>query len=248
MNQNKTLIFIPTYNEKTNVKIIYDKLNDLKLEFELLFLDDDSPDGTGLILDEISKSDNKVKIIHRKTSERGIGSAHMDGINYAYDKNYNYLITMDCDLSHSPEYIYDFIKLKQNYDLVIGTRFINKESIISWNLYRKILTYLGHLASRLFLGLKHDSTGAFRLYNLNNIDRNFVNLINFKRYSFFFESLFILNYNKYKIGEIPINLPSRVYGQSKQTFKDVFIGVKNLFLIFLNRIFNKDKYRIKKNK
>ena len=243
MKVNKTLIFIPTLNEKKNVKIIYEKIKLLKINIDYLFIDDDSSDGTLQVLKELSLMDNRLSFIHR-TKNKGIGSAHVEGIKFAYENSYEMLITMDCDLSHSPEDILKFINSSKKGDVIIGTRFKNKTSIEDWNYYRKSLTRLGNFATLIFLGLNFDTTGAFRLYNLRKIDHNFLNLITFDRYSFFFESLYILNLNKYKIVEIPINLPSRVYGESKQTFKDIFIGFKNLLLIFYRRLFNKKKYII----
>ena len=109
--------------------------------------------------------------------------------------------------------IIKFISASKKGDIIIGTRFKNKKSIEDWNFYRKCLTRLGNFATLFFLGLNFDTTGAFRLYNLRNINHNFLNLITFNRYSFFFESLYILNLNKYKIIEIPINLPSRVFSK-----------------------------------
>lgn len=245
MKHLNILIFIPTFNEKNNVKLIYDKIRSLIKDIDLLFIDDASPDGTGKILDDISTKDQKVKVIHRDSSKKGIGSAHIEGINYGYLNSYDYIITMDCDLSHSPEFIIKFIEKRNSADVVVGTRFQNNNSIKDWNLYRKLLTKLGHLASIIFLGLSYDTTGAFRLYNLNKIDKSFLNLINYKRYSFFFESLYILSYNNYRIIEIPITLPSRVYGESKQKFSDVFLGIRNLFSIFISRIIFRKKYKIK---
>lgn len=243
MKINKILVFIPTLNEEKNVKIIYEKIKLLKINVDILFIDDNSSDGTLEILKKLSKIDNNLTFIHRKKN-KGIGSAHVEGIKFAYKNSYEIIITMDCDLSHSPEDILKFINASKEGDIIIGTRFKNKTSIEDWNLYRKSLTRLGNFATLFFLGLKYDTTGAFRLYNLRKINYNFLNLITFNRYSFFFESLFILNLNKYKIIEIPINLPSRVYGESKQTFKDIFIGFNNLLLIFYRRFFNKKKYII----
>ena len=116
--------------------------------------------------------------------------------------------------------------------------------LMSWNIYRKLLTNLARFATLVLLGIKFDATGAFRLYNLNTINKKFIKLITFTRYSFFFESLFILNLNKYRIIEIPIDLPSRVYGSSKQKYNDIFLGIKNLLIIFLIRIFNRKHYKI----
>ena len=245
MNNKKILIFIPTYNEKDNVEVIIRLIRKKYHHLDLLFIDDNSPDGTGNILQKISDQHSNIFVIHRKNHIKGIGSAHVDGINYAYNNNYDFILTMDCDLSHSPEYFDDFFKKALNADLVIGTRFQLDNSIKNWNLYRKLLTKLGHFASKIFLGLSFDTTGAFRLYNLKTIDQKFLSLVNFYRYSFFFESLFIISKNNYKIVEIPITLPSRVYGNSKQRYFDVIIGIKNLLLIFYARIFNKNKYIIK---
>ena len=245
MNNSKILIFIPTYNEKDNVDVIIKLIRKKYSHLDLLFIDDNSPDGTGDILQKISNKNSNIFVIHRKNHIKGIGSAHIDGIKYAYNNNYDFILTMDCDLSHSPDYFEDFFKNATNADLVIGTRFQLTNSIENWNLYRKSLTNLGHIASKIFLGLPFDTTGAFRLYNLQTIDKKFLDLINFYRYSFFFESLFIISKNKYKIVEIPITLPSRVYGNSKQRFSDIAVGIKNLLSICYSRFFNKKKYIIK---
>lgn len=243
--QNKNiLIFIPTYNEKDNVRVIVDLINNNHSYLDILFLDDNSPDGTGEILDIISQEKNNISVIHRKGQKKGIGSAHVEGIKFAYHKGYDYILTMDCDLSHSPEYFDSFFDKSESADLIVGTRFELNDSIKNWNLYRKLLTNLGHFASKFFLGLTYDTTGAFRLYNLNTLDKKFLDLITFHRYSFFFESLFIIHNNNYRIIEIPISLPSRVYGSSKQKFSDIFFGIKNLLSIFYSRLFNKNKYNI----
>ena len=238
------LIIIPVLNEERNISPILSKINKLRnIKKDILFIDDNSSDNTR---SEISIFKQKYKNIFllKRSFKKGIGSAHVEGIKFAYKNSYEMLITMDCDLSHSPEDILKFINASKKGDIIIGTRFKSKKSIEDWNFYRKSLTRLGNFATLFFLGLNFDTTGAFRLYNLRKINHNFLNLITFNRYSFFFESLYILNLNKYKIIEIPINLPSRVYGESKQTFKDIFIGFKNLLLIFYRRLFNKKKYII----
>ena len=109
MNKNKFLIFIPTYNEADNVESIFQQLTKLDLPADILFLDDNSPDGTGKIIDKMVDNNKNVFVIHR-SAKSGIGSAHQRGIRWAYSKDYEVLITMDCDFTHSPEYITDFIK------------------------------------------------------------------------------------------------------------------------------------------
>ena len=161
---NNILIFIPTYNERNNIDEIFNKILNLNLKTDILFIDDNSPDGTGKYLNELAKNNSFLKVLHRER-KLGIGSAHKMGINYAYDQNYNYLITLDCDMTHKPKYIIDFIDRSKECDIVIGTRHIDKSSLETWSFSRKMLTKLGHLATRFFLDMSYDATGGFRLYN-----------------------------------------------------------------------------------
>lgn len=238
---NKTLIFIPTYNEAENVEQIFLEIKSLKIFADILFIDDNSPDGTGEIIDKISIQNKNVFTLHR-LGKQGIGSAHKDGIKWAYENHYEILITMDCDFTHSPEYILDFIKYSPSYDIVIGSRYMEKGSLESWNLFRKTLTHLGHFLTTTFLEMPYDSSGAFRLYNLNQIPKEVFDLIKSNSYSFFFESLFILNINKYTIHEFPIILPSRTYGHSKMSYRDAFKSLRYLMKIYRHKILNKQKF------
>ncbi len=244
MSENKTLIFIPTYNEAENVERIFQQVSALRLDADILFLDDNSPDGTGKILDTIVFNNKQVHVIHR-TGKLGIGSAHKVGIKYAYDKSYQVLITMDCDFTHSPEYIFDFIKNSHETDIVIGSRYMKKDSLATWNLFRKSLTHLGHFLTVSLLDMPYDASGAFRLYNLSKISYDAFSLVRSDGYSFFFESLFILNFNKKKIVEIPIELPSRTYGTSKMTWKDAWKSLEFLLSLYIRKLFYKNTFTTK---
>lgn len=242
--KDKTLIFIPTYNEAENVSNILLQIHALGLDTDILFLDDNSPDGTGKIIDKIVANNKYVSVIHR-SGKLGIGSAHKDGIQYAYKNKYEVLITMDCDLTHSPEYILDFVKNKGYADIVVGSRYLNKDSLASWNLFRKSLTKLGHFLTVNLLNMPYDASGAFRLYNLKNINENIFSLILSNGYSFFFESLFILHINKKSIFEIPIELPSRTYGTSKMTWNDARKSLQFLVNLYARKTFHKKSLLIK---
>jgi len=243
---NKILVFIPTFNEKENAAILCKQLLDLSIAFDILFLDDNSPDGTGQIIDQLCQEFENISVIHR-AEKKGIGSAHMDGIKWAYDHNYDVLITMDCDFTHPPEYIPDFIKKAKDCDIVIGSRYLQKDSLKEWNVYRKILTNLAHFLTKTMLQMDYDATGAFRLYQLRNIPQSIFKKINSMSYSFFFESLYILFMNNYKIIEIPINLPARAYGHSKMQFKDAFRSLYLLFKTFFRKIFFRSSILEKNN-
>jgi dolichol-phosphate mannosyltransferase len=235
------LIFLPTYNEVDNVECLVLQLEDMELHFDLLFIDDSSPDGTGELLDSMTKTRTNLYVIHRP-NKKGIGSAHFDGITWAYRHGYQILVTMDSDFSHKPSYILDLLKYCNSADLVVGSRFLLEKSLEEWNFIRKLLTRLGHLFTRVFLRMPYDSTGAFRLYRLDRISEILFSKVSSKGYSFFFESLFILNLNKYKIKEIPIDLPARTYGESKMTFMDAAKSFFVLWRISLRIAFNPGYY------
>lgn len=239
----QTLVFVPTYNERENVEKLIEDIQSLNLDCIMLFMDDNSPDGTGRILDELSLKHGNLKVLHRP-GKLGIGSAHREGILWAYNNEFKTCITMDCDFTHPPEYIPELIKMSDSSDIVITSRYLQKGSLSDWNLFRKTLTLLGHFLTHRLLKMKYDATGAFRLYRLDRVPKHFINMVSSNGYSFFFESLFILDFNKYRIKEIPIVLPSRTYGHSKMRFSDAFGSLKFLFIIFLNTLFNKEKFEI----
>jgi len=232
------LILIPTYNESDNVQRIYFQIRHLYNDFHILFIDDNSPDGTGKIIDQLIRSDAKIHVLHRK-SKLGIGSAHLQGIKWAYQHHFKNLLTMDCDFSHSPKYIKKFLYYSKIYDVVIGSRYLKHNSLADWNWYRKALTYLGHLFTKYLLQIPYDASGAYRFYKLNKINKKCFNLITAKNYSFFFESLLVFKLNKYSIKEFPIVLPSRTHGYSKMTLIDAAMSLKRLikdfFIILRNR-------------
>lgn len=240
----KLLIFIPTYNESENVRPLYERLKRLPLEADILFIDDNSPDGTGKIIDGIASTNGSVSALHRKGKE-GIGSAHQAGVDYAYDNGYDTLVTMDCDFTHDPDDIPRFISGSEDSDIVVGSRYMRKDSLTGWKFHRKVLTNLGHFLTRHLLGMPFDATGAFRLYRLDRINREIFRRVKSKGYSFFFESLFALMANGLRIKEIPITLPPRTYGHSKMSFGDIRQSVVRLFELYFDFTVNKQLYVVK---
>jgi dolichol-phosphate mannosyltransferase len=240
VNKNRLLILIPCYNEKENAPKIHKRITALRLKADILFVDDNSPDGTGKILDKIAKSHPHTFVLHRP-GKQGIGSAHKAGINWAYQKNYKGLITMDCDFTHPPEKISLILENSRDYDVVVTSRYLRKKSLEGWNVLRKALTLFGHLLTRLLLKMPYDATNAFRFYNLEKIPQGLFSLVDSDGYSFFFESLHVLNLNKFRIKEIPINLPPRTYGSSKMRISDALQSLQTLFVVYFNTL-RKNKY------
>jgi dolichol-phosphate mannosyltransferase len=216
---SQTLIFVPTYNERENVREMFTQLVALGLECSFLFLDDHSPDGTGEVLDELARTHKNLHVIHRP-GKLGIGSAHLDGILWAYDHGYARLITMDCDFTHSPADIPRLLEHASRYDVVVGSRYLEKNSLPGWNAFRRILTSFGHFLTSRFLGIQYDATGALRVYNLAAIPRALFTRVSSRGYAFFFESLFLIVRNGFSVGEIPIVLPARTYGHSKMSVRE----------------------------
>jgi len=229
-----SLIVIPTYNEVDNVEQLAREICAQPIKVDLLFIDDNSPDGTGQILDRLSKSNSRIQVLHRG-EKSGIGSAHLAGIQWAYESGYRCLITMDSDFSHSPDLISRFLEQAQTSDVTVGSRFKCTNSLIEWNVFRKVLTHLGHYLTKKLLGMPYDATGGFRAYRLDSIPREIFSEIQSKGYSFFYESLYVLSQRGVTIKEIPIRLPSRTYGHSKMRLMDIVHGLVFLVLFTLRR-------------
>jgi dolichol-phosphate mannosyltransferase len=224
----KTLIFIPTYNELQNAPALCAEIHQLGLDADVLFLDDNSPDGTGAALDALKTKFPRL-VVHHRPGKMGIGSAHFDGINWAYDQGYELVVSLDCDFTHSPSDIPAMITAAQEADVAVGSRWLCSESLPGWNIFRRAMTNLGHLLTRQVLGLPYDASGAFRAYRLDHIPREIFSLIKSREYSFFFESLFILSKAGLTIKEVPIVLPARTYGSSKMTTAAAYRSARYVF-------------------
>lgn len=235
------LTVIPTYNERENVEALYAQIKKLGLGNDYLFVEDDSPDGTALIIERLAKQDPSIHMIQRQ-GKLGIGSAHLEGIRWAYAHGYRSIVTMDCDFTHQPEDIRTFLDQGQTEDIVVGSRYLDPKSLADWNLFRKCLTIAGHFLTKHLLKMPYDATGAFRYYHLDKIPEGLFGLVRSKGYSFFFESLYILRVNGCSIKEISIRLPARTYGHSKMTVKDAFDSVRLLMKTFFQTCFNKKAY------
>ncbi len=243
MNDKKILVMIPTYNEKDNVKKMCHEIFMTGIVAEVLFVDDNSPDGTGDILDELARNTPRIHVIHRP-GKLGIGSAHQDGIAWAYSLGYSHLVTMDCDFTHDPGKIKDFLEVACEYDVVIGSRHMLKDSLNGWNLWRKCITMTGHLLTSVLLQIPYDATGAFRLYRLDRIPPEIFGRITSRDYSFFFESLTIMDQNRFRIKEIPIALPPRTCGHSKLRFCDMVKWLIFMLGMAWNIRFNRQRYLV----
>lgn len=225
------LLIIPTLNERKNILNLFNKLKKLRYKINILFVDDNSIDGTREEILKISKKHKNVSYIFRP-KKMGIGSAHKVALKYAYKKKYNTILTMDADGTHDPKYIKYLLKFSQKFHLISTNRFINKNSLIEWPIQRRFLTKARYYLINILLDMSYDSSGAFRCYNAKKIKLKDILEAKNNGYSFFWESLYLLNKKKYTIKEIPIFLPYRKVGSSKMTFRDIFGSLLYLFKYF----------------
>jgi dolichol-phosphate mannosyltransferase len=235
----ETLIFVPTYNERENAPLMAAELLRLSLDADVLFIDDNSTDGTGTLLEEIAAKEPRLTVLHR-SGKLGIGSAHLAGIDYAYANGYRWLVTLDCDFTHSPSDIPRLLAVRDTAPVVVGSRHIRSGSLPGWSAYRRFMTKLGHFMTKQVLGLPYDASGAFRVYDLTRIPHGLFKRVRALSYHFFFESLFVLHRNGVAVREVDIVLPARTYGHSKMSLRDVVrsavrilsLGVQSRFSSF----------------
>lgn len=232
---SKILIIIPVYNEQGNIKpIIKGIFHHFKKRKVILFINDNSEDKTQLEIRKYQKKYKNIFLENRK-SKLGIGSAHKFGFKWALKRKYKKIVTMDCDGTHNPKYINQMINLliKKNFDIISTNRFLNKDSLKNWSSWRKFLTKLRHIVIKNLFNTKYDSSGAFRCYNFNSVKLKDLLLAKNNSYSFFWQSIIILNRKNYKIHEIGINLPARSIGSSKMKLKDILSALLSIFLFYL---------------
>ncbi len=237
------LIFVPTFNERENAARMFEELGALPIKADLLFLDDNSPDGTGEILDELARENPRLTVIHRG-GKLGIGSAHQQGIAAAYERGYDTLITLDCDFTHSPADVLRLLQHSAGAAVTLGSRYAHPRGLAGWNPLRKLLTRFGHFLTRRLLGMRFDATGALRVYDLRRIPRSLFELTTASGYAFFFESLFILTFNGMSVTELPIVLPPRTYGHSKMSFREAMRSGIQVFTLFMARISAPARFRV----
>ena len=233
----KILILLPTLNEVHHIFRLYKNILALKLNFDFLFIDDGSTDGTWQIIKKIKKNKKKKVFTIRRQNRKGLGKAHEDGLLWAYKKKYIYFITMDSDFAHDPKYIPQLIKKIRNADVAVGSRYLRKNSTPNWPLFRQFLSQGARLTTSILFRHKFDSTNAFRCYNLKKINKNFISYCKSNDYDFFFTSLAILNLKKYKIVELPMTIKARVKGNSKFYFKYICKSIYMMFDLFFKIIF-----------
>lgn len=229
MNSDK-LVIIPTYNEKENIEKIIKAIFSLEETFDILIIDDGSPDGTAAIVKGLQPQFSDSLLLMEREGKQGLGSAYIAGFKYSIEKGYNYTFEMDADFSHNPA---DLIKLysacKTEADLAIGSRYCNGVSVINWPIGRVVMSYFASSYVRAVLGIKiYDTTAGFKCYRRDLLQAIDLEKVKMRGYGFQIEMKYTSHKLGYKIKEVPIIFIDRTEGTSKMSsgiFGEAFWGV-----------------------
>ena len=231
---SKTLIFTATYNEKENIKKLLDDLNHLKIDIDILIVDDNSPDKTWEILQELEKNSHNLKVIVRK-DKSGLDTAHKLAFEYAKNNSYEKFISMDADLSHDPNEIPKMINILNKSSFVIGSRYAEGGKC-EMSGHRLILSIIGNKFIKKILKINcNEFTTSYRGFNLLKLKDFDLNEVKSKGYSFFMETIYRLNKHGVIINEIPIHFRNRSHGSSKIPGIEIFRTLKNLFILYFEK-------------
>ena len=213
----KAFVVIPTYNEKENVRSLTSAVLAQHADLQILFVDDNSPDGTGAVIDELVAVNDRVHVLHR-SGKLGLGSAYREGFKVSLAMGAEYLLEMDADFSHDPGTLPLFLSAIKESDLVIGSRYLNGVSVVNWPIRRLILSYFASAYTRLVTGLQlRDCTSGFKCFRRSTIEAIDLTSVTSDGYSFQIEMNYRCMEKGFRITEIPIIFIDRHAGSSKMS-------------------------------
>jgi dolichol-phosphate mannosyltransferase len=227
---NNSIVIIPTYNEKENIEKIIKKVFSLEKEFDILIIEDNSPDGTANIVKELQKEFPQLHMVERK-GKLGLGTAYITGFKWSINHGYDYIFEMDADFSHNPD---DLIKLykacaEDGNDLAIGSRYVSGVNVVNWPMGRVLMSYFASKYVKIVTGMNvNDATAGFICYTRKVLEKIDLDNIRFKGYAFQIEMKFTTWKLGFKIKEVPIIFTDRTEGTSKMSggiFNEAFWGV-----------------------
>jgi dolichol-phosphate mannosyltransferase len=244
MNSKRALIVIPTYNEKDTIPLITGKifacdLSKFVSELHILVVDDNSPDGTGQVVKRMQASDPRIHLLER-AEKQGLGKAYVAGFRFALEKNYDYVLEMDADLSHDPVYLKDFFEKIQDHDLVVGSRYVKGVNVINWPLSRLLISYYGNMYARIVTGIPvRDATSGFKCFRAEVLRKIDLARVSASGYSFQIE----MNYRAWKLGfklcETSIIFYDRTIGSSKMSANIVKEGLLLVWKLKIKHFFGR---------
>ena len=230
-----SVVIIPTYNEKENIENIIRKVFSLEKEFDILIVEDNSPDGTADIVKRLMQEFPERLFIKERKGKLGLGTAYLDGFRWALERSYEYVFEMDADFSHNPD---DLIRLHEacasgKGDVAVGSRYVDgKISVVNWPIKRLLMSYYASKYVRIVTGMRvFDATAGFVCYTRRVLEKMKFDKVKFVGYAFQIEMKYTATKLGFKIAEVPIIFTDRVLGVSKMSmkiFKEAFFGVFSL--------------------
>jgi dolichol-phosphate mannosyltransferase len=218
----KALVITPTYNEAVNIPQLVPKVLRQSTDIEILIIDDNSPDGTAAIVKNLQRTNPRVHLIERPR-KMGLGTAYVAGFKYAIEQKFDYVFEMDADFSHNPKELLNFLLKVQDYDLVIGSRYIKGVSVVYWPFRRLLLSYFANLYTRIITGLPiKDATSGFKCYRRAVLESINLTEIRSNGYAFQIEMNFKAWKKGFQLFEIPIIFVDRDKGESKMSKNIVY--------------------------
>ena len=211
----RALVVIPTYNERVNLPLIVPQILQQDARFEVLVVDDNSPDGTGRLADEMAAAEPRIHVLHRP-GKAGLGKAYIAGFKWALERGYDLIFEMDADFSHHPRYLPALLAGMRRYDVMIGSRYVKGGGTVNWPLSRRLISGCLSLLVRMLMRVPaRDSSGAYRCYRVSKLRQAHLERVRSRGYSFQQEVLYRCRKAGCKIGETPIIFENRRAGASK---------------------------------
>lgn len=235
------LVIIPTFNEKENIEKIIDVVISLQLNYHILVIDDNSPDGTADIIKSLMPKYPGQLFLEQRTGKLGLGTAYIYGFKWAIEKGYHFIFEMDADFSHNPndlEKLYNACYLG-DADLAVGSRYVTGVNVVNWPLSRVLLSYFASVYVKFITGMKiHDATAGFICYKRKVLEEINLDTIRFVGYAFQIEMKYRTYCKKFQIVEVPIIFTDRTKGQSKMSNSIIVEAVFGVIALRLKRLVN----------
>ena len=235
----RSLIIIPTYNERDNIQKLIPILMELDLSLSILVVDDNSPDGTGKLVNDMSEQNDRIQVLHRP-SKLGLGSAYIAGFKHAIQQDVDCIFEMDADFSHDPNMIPEFLEKLETCDVVIGSRYISGINVVNWPMSRLLLSYFANFYTRIITGMSiQDATGGFKCFKREVLEQIDLDQVRSDGYAFQIEMNFRCWRKGFRICEIPIIFVDRHSGTSKMSRRIIYEAIWIVWWLRLQRLFRR---------
>ncbi len=227
----KTLVVIPTYNERPNIETVLERVLGAGPGIEVVVVDDSSPDGTADVVKQAARNNPRLHIIERE-GKQGLGTAYIRGFKYALETGVDLVMQMDADLSHDPKYIPDMLEAIEDHDLVIGSRYIKGVNVVNWPMERLMLSYMANVYTRVITGMPvHDATGGYKCFRREVLEAIDLDDVISDGYCFQIEMNFRAWRRGFRICEVPIVFVDRHSGTSKMSKRIIWEAIYKVWIL-----------------